>query len=122
MVVSTLFGSIKIFPSLAMSGIHVRHTCKACFVHISDLEPLKGYLTLDAALLAANALVGSRLDYCNSLFRSLTSLDLRTPGVFKTVLLELWHTTKYSHTTPVRMSLGWLLIKHCSVFKTAILV
>ena len=33
---------------------------------------IRQYLTRDAALTAANALVGSRLDYCNSLFRGLS--------------------------------------------------
>ena len=56
-------GLILIFPSLAMSGI-------------SDLKRLKGCLTHEAALFAANALVGSRIDYFNSFFRSLPALDL----------------------------------------------
>ena len=64
-------GLIQIF------SCHVRNICKACFVHIRDLRRLRGYLTCEAALLAANALVGSWLDYCNSLFRSLSALDLR---------------------------------------------
>ena len=56
---------------------HVRNNCKACFVHTRDHKQVRGCLICDAALLAANALVGSRLDYCNSLFRSLSALDLR---------------------------------------------
>ena len=54
---------------------HVQNICKSCFAQISDLKNLRGYLTHHAALMAANALVGSRLDYCNSLFRSLSALD-----------------------------------------------
>ena len=44
-----------------------------------DQNSTKGrqYLTRDAALTAANALVGSRLDYCNSLFRGLSVANLR---------------------------------------------
>ena len=82
---------------------HVRNICKACFVHIRDLRRLRGYLTREAALLAANVLVGSRLDYCNSLFRSLSALDLRRLQCIQDSLARfVSNTTKYSHITPVR--------------------
>ena len=44
---------------------HVQNICKSCFAQIRDLKCLGGHLTCHAALMAANALVGSRLDYCN---------------------------------------------------------
>ena len=68
---------------------HVKNTYKACSVHIRDLKSLRGYLAHKAALLAANASVGSNLDYCNSLFSNLSALDLCMIRVFKTVLLEI---------------------------------
>ena len=50
---------------------------KAYFVHIiRDLKEIRDDETRDAALLAAKILVGSRLAYCNALFRSLSALDL----------------------------------------------
>ena len=52
---------------------HVRNICKTCFIQKHDLTRVSQYLTADAAVLAANALVTSRLDYCISLFRSLSS-------------------------------------------------
>ena len=42
-----------------------------------DLRRVRQYLTDDAAVLAANALVSSCLDYCNSLFRGLSSFHMR---------------------------------------------
>ena len=87
-----------------------------------DLKRLRGYLTRDAALLAANALVKSRLDYCNSLFRSLSALDLRRLQCVQNSLARIVANTKYSHITPVRKSLHWLPIKHRSIFKVALLV
>ena len=56
---------------------HVRNICKTCFIQIRDLRRVRKHLTDEAAILAANALVSSRLDYCNSLFRSLSSLNMR---------------------------------------------
>ena len=49
----------------------------AIFVSLASFKflDLRQYLTDNAAILVANALVISRLDYCNSLFRSLSSLN-----------------------------------------------
>ena len=81
------------------------------------------YLTCEAALLAVNALVGSRTDYCNSLFRSLSALDLRRLQCVQNSLARIVaNTTKYSHITPVRKSLHWLPGMHRSIFKVALLV
>ena len=108
------------FDSDFSFSCHVRNTCKASF---RDLKRLRGYLTREAALLAANALVGSRLDYCNSLFRGLSALDIqRLQCVQNSLARIVANTTKYSHITPVRKSLHWLPVLHCSVFKTALLV
>ena len=51
---------------------HVKRTCKACFLQMRDLHRIRQYLTPEVAVLAANALVSSRLYYCNSLFRGLS--------------------------------------------------
>ena len=51
---------------------HVRNICKTCFIHMHYLRQVRQYLTDDAAILVTNALVSSHLDYCNSLFRSLS--------------------------------------------------
>ena len=111
------------FDSDFSFSCHVRNICKACFVHIRDIRRLRGYLKREAALLAANALVGSRLDYCNSLFRSLSALDLRRLQCVQNSLARIVaNTTKYSHITPVRKSLHWLPIMHRSIFKVALLV
>ena len=99
--------------------------CKACFAHVRDLKWLWGHLTHEAALMAANALVESRLDYCNSLFRGISTVDLRKLQCVQNSLARIGqvaNTTKYSHITPVRKALHWLLIKYCSIFKIAVLV
>ena len=68
---------------------HVKNVCKLCFIQMRDLRQIQQYLTRDAALTAAKALVGSRLDYCNSLFRGLL-LTYASYNEFKTVWPELF--------------------------------
>ena len=45
---------------------HVKRTCKACFLQMIALRRIRQYFTPEVAVYAANALVSSRLDYCNS--------------------------------------------------------
>ena len=60
---------------------------------------------------------------CNSLFRSLSAFDLcKLQCVLASLASIVTNTTKYSHITPVRKTLHWLPIEHCSIFKTALLV
>ena len=107
-----LSGLIPIFLFLAMSC----QVCKACFAHVIDLKRLQGHLTHESALMAANALVGSCLDYCNSLFRGVPTLDLHKLQCVQNSLPRIVaNITKYSHITPVRKELHWLPIKYNKV-------
>ena len=55
--------------------------------HIPDLLRICRHLDLDSAKLLANALVSSRLDYCNSFCLGLQKLTSPSPNVFWTVWL-----------------------------------
>ena len=95
-------GLIVIFSFLR----HVLNICKSCFAQIRDL----------------NALVGTRHDYCNSLFRSLPGLYFRKLQCVQNSLASIvTNTTKYSHTTPVSKTLHKLPVEHHSIFKAALL-
>ena len=52
---------------------HVNSVIKSCFISLRDLHCIRRFLSVDTSVVIANALVSSRLDYCNSLFRSLSS-------------------------------------------------
>ena len=90
---------------------HVRNICKTCFIQIRDLRRVRKHLTDKAANLAANALVTSCLDYCNSLFMSLSSLNMRKLQCIQNTLARIvtncnkytW-ASPYSQTTPLAPS------------------
>ena len=46
---------------------HVSNICRSAFYHIRDLRRIQIHLNKATAISLANALVSSRLDYCNSL-------------------------------------------------------
>ena len=102
---------------------HVKSVCKLCFIQMRDLRQIRQYLTRDVALMAANAFVGSRLDYCNSLFRGLSVSNLCKLQCIQNSLARIvCRATSLSHTTPLRKALHWLPIRHRCTFKTALLV
>jgi len=108
--------------SFTFSG-HVSAICKSCFVNLRDFRRIRRHLTKDVAISLANALVSSRLDYCNSLFRSLSRKDLHKLQCIQNTLARIvTNTSKFSHITPVLKSLHWLPVEFRSMFKTVTMV
>ena len=55
----------------------VTAVCKACHFHLYRLSSIRRYITTDAARSVVQALVTSRLDYCNSLLANLTNTQMK---------------------------------------------
>ena len=66
-----------VFDSNFTFSNHVSQVIKSTRVQARDLYRIRPLLDLNTSVLLANALVSSRLDYCNSLFLSLTDFELR---------------------------------------------
>ena len=85
-----------------------------------DLRRIRQYLTPEVAVLAANALVSSRLDYCNSLFRGLSCFNQhKLQSIQNTLARIVTNHRKYAHVTPILKQLHWLPVKYRCMFKTA---
>ena len=80
-------------------------------------------MTHDAAVSVANSFASSRLDYCNSLFRSFSKFNLhRLQSIQKSEARIVTNSSKYTRITPVLRKLHWLPIQFCPEFKLATLV
>ena len=102
---------------------HVQNVCKSCFVKLRDFRHVRRFLTHDVSVLVANALVSSRLDYCNSLFRSLSKFNLRKLQCIQNSAARIVsNTSRYTSITPVLKKLHWLPVEQRIVFKTVTLV
>ena len=102
---------------------HVKRTCKACFLQMRHLRRIRQYLTPEVAVLAANALFSSRLDYCNSLFRGLSCFSQhKLQSIQNTLARIVTNHRKYAHVTPILKQLHWIPVKYRCMFKTATLV
>ena len=73
----------RIFTSVVLLSSGLLSVSEAQF------RALKRLRDCHATLMAENALVGSRLGYCNSLFRSLSALDLRKLQCVQTSLARI---------------------------------
>ena len=90
---------------------HIKRTCKACFLQMRDLHRIRKYLTPEVAVLAANALVSSHLDYCNSLFRGLSGFNqYKLQSIQNTLARIVTNHRKYAHVTPILQKLHWLVL------------
>ena len=76
---------------------HVQKVCKGCFCQLRDFRNIRQFLIQDAAVSFVNAFVSSQLDYCNSLFRSLSKASLHTLQSLITVNPKLccWNCHKF---------------------------
>ena len=78
---------------------HVNSVIKSCFISLRDLHRIR-FLSVDTSVVIANALVSSRLDFCNSLFRSLSSRNAtRLQYVQNTLARFVTGASKYTHIT-----------------------
>ena len=91
---------------------HVQKVCKGCFIQLSGFKSIRQFLTHDASVSVANAFVSSWLDYCNSLFRSLSKFNLhRLQSIQNSAARIVTNLSKYTWITPVLMKLHWLSIQ-----------
>ena len=102
---------------------HVQNVCKGCFIQLRDFRSIRQFLAHDASVSVANAFVSSQLDYCNSLFRSLSKFNLHTlQRIQNTAARIVTNSSKYTQITPVLRKLHWLPIQFRTEFKLATLV
>ena len=102
---------------------HVNSVIKSCFISLRDLHRIRRFLSVDTSVVIANALVSSRLDYCNSLFRSLSSGNAtRLQYVQNALARFVTGASKYTHITSTLRTLHWLPVRQRIIFKTLVLV
>jgi len=111
-----------IFQSDLSLDSYISATVKCCFHHIRDLRRIRSSLTLKSATILANALVHSRLDYCNSLLYGLPKQSLqRLQKVQNCLSRVVKRASLHDHTTPLLKSLHWLPVSYRINYKICLL-
>ena len=102
---------------------HLNSVIKSCFISLRDLHRIRRFHSVNASVVIANALVSSRLDYCNSLFRSLSFRNAtRLQYISNALARFVTGASKFTHITSSLKTLHWLPIRQQIIFKTLILV
>ena len=85
--------------------------CKSAFYHLRKIRLIRKHLTFDAAQLLVQALVTSKLDYCNSLLYGLPKNVIKQlRRVQNAAARVVTLSPKFCHITPVLANLHWLPI------------
>ena len=85
--------------------------CKSAFYHLRKIRLIRKHLTFDAAQLLVQALVTSKLDYCNSLLYGLAKNVIKQlQRVQNAAARVVTLSPKFCHITPVLANLHWLSI------------
>ena len=102
---------------------HVAKVCRACCYHLCDLRRIRKFLSVETAILLANAMVSSCLDYCNSLLYGVGKSNRdKLQRVQNDLCRIIFRLDKMSHVTHFLKKLHWLPIQHCIFFKYNLLV
>ena len=101
---------------------HINNTVKVCNYYIRDIRRVRKHLNLNAATALANALVSSRLDYCNSLLHSLPKVHLnKLQRVQNSLARVVTKSPRFTSSKPLLDKLHWLPVTSRINFKIATL-
>jgi len=102
---------------------HVSKICQSSYLYIRLLRKIRSVLDLNSAKLVANALVTSRIDYCNSLLYGASKglvhrLQLVQNSLARAVVPSC---RRYDHISPLLTKLHWLPVQQRVDYKIALL-
>ncbi len=127
-------GSSTITPSASVRNLgvifddqltfkeHIAKTARSCRFALHNIRKIRPFLTEHAAQLLVQALVISRLDYCNALLAGLPSNTIKPLQMIQNAAAQLvFNEPKTAHVTPLFVSLHWLPVAARIQFKTLML-
>jgi len=100
---------------------HISNVCSSSYFHIRALRHIRSFLDSETSKTIACAIVGSRLDYVNSILTGISSRNIHSFHRIQNSLAQVvTHST--TNTTSAVNSLHWLPIQKWINFKLATLV
>ncbi len=113
---------IVIFNDQLTFKYHIAKTARSCRFALHNIRKIRPFLTEHAAQPLVQALVISRLDYCNALLAGLPSNTIKPLQMIQNAAARLvFNEPKRAHVTPLFISLHWLPVAARIQFKTLML-
>ncbi len=101
---------------------HIAKTARSYRFVLHNIRKIRPFLTEHATQLLVQALVISRLDYCNALLAGLPSNTIKPLKMIQNAVARLVsNEPKIAHVTPLFVSLHWLPVAARIKFKTLML-
>jgi len=102
---------------------HISSICQSSFFQIKQLRQIRSSLDRNSAIILANSLVHSKIDYCNSLLFDLPHASImRLQRVQNSLARVVCNSTKrQSHSIDLLKTLHWLPISERIKYKIAVL-
>jgi len=97
---------------------HIAKTVRSCRFASFNIKKIRAFLSEHAARLLVQALVLSRLDYCNALLAGLPASSIKPLQLIQNAAARLiFNEPKRIHVTPLFINLHWLPIAARIKFK-----
>jgi len=107
--------------NLTMSA-HINKTCQSIIYHLHNIGRIKKYLSYDARKSIVQAVIMSRIVYCNSLLVGVPAVQLSKLQRLQNAAARLVsNVAMYDHITPILVKLHWLPVRFRVIFKIAML-
>ena len=99
----------------------ISKVCQISFMYIRQLRRIRPFLDRNSAIMLANALVSSRIDYCNSLYYDLPKASIERLQRVQNSLARVvvCSVRRTDHITPTLKTLHWLPVEKRIEFKIA---
>ena len=112
-----------VFDSDLSFSQHISSVCRSAFFLVRRLRQIRSCLDRNSAILLANSLVSSKIDFCNSLFYNLPKSSISRLQLIQNSLARVIYpsTRRSDHISPVLRDLHWLPVKERIIFKIAVL-
>ncbi len=97
---------------------HITKTARSCRFALYNIKKIRPFLSEHATQLLVQALVLSRLDYCNALLAGLPASSIKPLQLIQNAAARLiFNEPKRTHITPLFINLHWLPIAARIKFK-----
>ena len=111
-----------IFDEHLTMEAHVNSVCRSSFFHLHNISSIRRVLDMKTTVIIAQALVVSRLDYCNSLLCGLpTILIKRMQRVQNAASRVIAKAGRRDHISPILFKLHWLPVEFRIKYKILLL-
>ncbi len=97
---------------------HIAKTTRSCRFALFNIKRIRPFLSEHASQLLVQALVLSRLDYCNALLAGLPASSIKPLQLIQNAAARfIFNELKRMHVTPLFINLHWLPIAALIKFK-----